>query len=64
MDLGQEHGGTRVDDILGARDDIKEGHLRVYIRRFEEGDPKVIVPTIIALGVVATGIYKLKHRKK
>lgn len=49
---------------LRLRDSIKEGHLNLYIRQ-ESKDPKVILPaTIIALGLVATAIYKQKHRRQ
>ena len=62
IDLGEEHGEVRASHIR-FRDALEQGHLRAYVRQ-EATDPKVVIPTIIALGVVATGIYKLKHRKK
>jgi hypothetical protein len=62
IDLGPEHGEVSTQHIR-FRDAVEEGHLRAYIRQ-EATDPKVIVPAVIALGVIATGIHHLKYRKK
>jgi len=62
MNLGEEHGEFRANR-LRFRDAREEGHLRVYFKQ-EATDPKVIVPSVIALGVLAAGIHHLKHRKK
>ncbi len=49
---------------IRLRGALEEGHLRMYIRQ-EAKDPKVIIPaTVIALGLVATAVHKLKHRQK
>ena len=61
IDLG-EHGEFRSKNVR-FRDAVEEGHLKAYIRQ-EASDPKLIIPTVIALGVVAAGLYSLKHRKK
>ena len=61
IELG-EHGEVDVDHVR-FRDAVEEGKLTAYIRR-EASDPKVIVPVVVALGVVAAGIYNLKYRKK
>jgi len=57
-----EHGEIDVDHVR-FRDALEEGKLKAYIRQ-EATDPKVVVPVIVALGVVAAGIYNLKYRKK
>lgn len=64
MDLGKEHGEVLVDDIRGVRRHAKEGYLYVYIRHMEEGDPRAVIPTVVALGIVAAGIRTLRHRQK
>lgn len=61
IDLG-EHGEVDVNHVR-FRDAKEAGKLKAYIRQ-EATDPKVIVPVVIALGVVAAGIYNLKYRKK
>jgi hypothetical protein len=61
IDLG-EHGEIDVDHVR-FRDDREQGQLIAYIRQ-EAADHKVIVPVVVALGVVAAGIYNLKYRKK
>ena len=60
IDMG-EQGEINIDHIR-LRDAVEEGQLKAYIRQ-EASDPKVIVPTIVALGVVAAGIHHLKHRR-
>ncbi len=57
-----EHGDVPVDHIR-FRDALEEGHLKAYIRQ-EATDPKVIIPVVVALGVVATGMRALKYHKK
>ncbi|MDO8591930.1 MAG: hypothetical protein Q7R60_03360 [bacterium] len=64
MDLGSEHGEVPVDDIRGVRRHAKEGYLYVYIRQMEEGDPRAVLPTVVAIGAVAAGIHKLRHRHR
>jgi hypothetical protein len=61
IDLG-EHGEVDVNHVR-FRDAKEAGKLKAYIRQ-EASDPKVIVPVVVALGVVAAGIYNLKYRKK
>lgn len=61
INLG-EHGDVPAGDVR-FRDADEPGKLTAYIRQ-EVSDHKVIIPTVIALGVVAAGIYHLKHRKK
>jgi hypothetical protein len=61
IDLG-EHGEVNTQHVR-FRDAAEPGHLIAYIRQ-EATDPKVIIPTVIALGVVAAGLYNLKYRKK
>ena len=60
IELG-EHGSVDIDNVR-FRDAVKEGQLLAYIRQ-ETGEHKVITVTV-ALGVVAAGIYAMKHRKK
>jgi len=62
INLGEEHGDVSINHVR-FRDALQEGHLVAYIRQ-EASDPKVIVPSVIALGVVVAGIYKLRHSKK
>lgn len=62
VDLGPDIGEVRAKDIR-FRDAVEQGMLRAYIRQ-EATDPKVIVPTIVALGLVAMGIRHIKHRQK
>lgn len=60
IDLG-EHGEVPINHVR-FRDAVKEGNLVAYIRQ-ESHEPKVIIPTVVALGIVAAGIYKLRHKK-
>ncbi|OGL39869.1 hypothetical protein A3J32_02590 [Candidatus Saccharibacteria bacterium RIFCSPLOWO2_02_FULL_46_7] len=60
IELG-EHGSVDINNVR-FRDALKEGHLLAYVRQ-ETGEHKVITVTV-ALGVVAAGIYAMKHRKK
>lgn len=60
INLG-EHGEVPINHVR-FRDAVKEGNLVAYIRQ-ESQDPKVIIPTVVALGIVAAGIYKLRHKK-
>ena len=62
IDLGGELGEVSTDNVR-FRDAHEQGTLIAYIRQ-EATEPKVVVPVVIALGVVAAGVYNLKYRKK
>lgn len=62
IDLGEELGQVDVNHVR-FRDAREDGKLIAYIRQ-EATDPKVIIPTAIALGIVAAGARTLKHRQK
>ncbi len=60
MELGED-GEVPIKDVR-FRDDEKPGHLRAYIRKEVDEHPgKVITISVVSLGVVAAGIYGLKH---
>lgn len=61
INLG-EHGDVSINHVR-FRDAVEEGQLLAYVRQ-EAADPKVIIPVVVALGVVAAGIHNLKHNKK
>src|SRR5690348_6010875 len=61
MELPEE-GEVPIKDVR-FRDAEKPGHLRAYIRKeIDEHPGRVITVSVVSLGVVAAGIYKLKHR--
>jgi len=61
VELGPE-GEVPIKDVR-FRDDEQAGHLRAYIRKeIDEHPGRVITVSVVSLGIVAAGIYKLKHR--
>jgi hypothetical protein len=74
IDLGDELGKVPIRNVR-FRDYEDEGKLLAYVRH-EADEPvqasgsrvlterKVIVPTVIALGIAAAGLYKLIHDRK
>jgi len=56
-----EYGDIGVDHVR-FRDAREQGMLKAYIRQ-EAADPKVVVPVVLALGVVAAGAMHLKYRR-
>lgn len=71
INLGEEYGELEPGRIR-LRDALEEGHLRLYIRQeaddFKKGVSEnkvpIITSSVIAIGIVATGIYAIKHHKK